>query len=578
MSDAADVKTMSELAVKREIAPRRSQETRSEKDERKTTGAFGGFLQSFLRRRTRADKTLTGGQPDEGGKAALSKAAAKARGEKREALRRALAKTRREDERRAAEAEERQKNAADAADAARTAEEAARAIWNALLPQGDDAPGQPGDALDDRIAGAASLLAAAGTKEGGSGRFGAFGAVGGEGAAASAGLESANVSAEMNIAAVLSTLEELPDSLAPLSPESAPEKAAEKTGAPAPMPGGASTATAEALGLEVETGNAAADLLASLDNKEHVAGLFAAEAEETSKSLASAYDRFEDFLEEIFAQNDDSPAVKMKLAAILRDPEVAFEAFSKWCESVNIPFYEKGLPVDETHPGSRLGARLGMRADALPGAPGSFSTTVFEDLESPLLHGNGVRGGEDLATGAGGETGWGDGALPASNQAETATPAKSGAAPDQTGSMLDQIRNIERIAEVLRLANRRGVQNLTLRLSPPELGRVTVRVESRNGMVSALFRVEQGEAAAQLRDGLAQLRESLRAQGIETGDLEVARQETSMADGDGRHGAHARGDGRGAADGKPPAGGDAEEAPGDGREWSRAAGSLNIFA
>lgn len=98
--------------------------------------------------------------------------------------------------------------------------------------------------------------------------------------------------------------------------------------------------------------------------------------------------------------------------------------------------------------------------------------------------------------------------------------------------MLDQIANIERLSEMMRMSNRRGVQNLTMQLSPPELGKVTVRVESKNGVISALFRVQNAESAAQLHNGLEQLKENLKAQGLELNQVEI-RQEGFAAGGEG---------------------------------------------
>ncbi|MCL2001048.1 MAG: flagellar hook-length control protein FliK, partial [Planctomycetes bacterium] len=104
-------------------------------------------------------------------------------------------------------------------------------------------------------------------------------------------------------------------------------------------------------------------------------------------------------------------------------------------------------------------------------------------------------------------------------------------------TILDRLENIERLSDAMKMANRNGVKNLTLTLSPPELGKVMLRVESRNGLVSAFLRVEKPEAVSQLMSGLAQLRERLKTQGIELGELDIRQQQSQEAgDWDGRRG------------------------------------------
>lgn len=93
--------------------------------------------------------------------------------------------------------------------------------------------------------------------------------------------------------------------------------------------------------------------------------------------------------------------------------------------------------------------------------------------------------------------------------------------PAAMSSMLDQIENIERIAEAVKMSNRTGVKNLTMQLTPDELGKVVLKVESRDGVVNAYLRVERPEAVAQLGQSLTQLRENLKAAGVELGELTI---------------------------------------------------------
>ncbi|MCC8180437.1 MAG: flagellar hook-length control protein FliK [Planctomycetes bacterium] len=121
------------------------------------------------------------------------------------------------------------------------------------------------------------------------------------------------------------------------------------------------------------------------------------------------------------------------------------------------------------------------------------------------------------------------------NNAEAAQQAQHTAGT----TMLDRIENLERMAEIMRMAHRGGVHNLTMQLSPVELGKITLRVEARNGVVSAKFKVEKSDTAAQLGNSLQQLRESLKAQGIELGELDISHQpDIASGDGSGRGGEH----------------------------------------
>lgn len=74
-----------------------------------------------------------------------------------------------------------------------------------------------------------------------------------------------------------------------------------------------------------------------------------------------------------------------------------------------------------------------------------------------------------------------------------------------------------------------GAYRLQLELRPPELGRVELRVEVRDGLLNASLRVDNEAAAHAIRDALDSLRQRLEAGGIRPGSLHVD---------DGRAGAH----------------------------------------
>ncbi|MCX7935730.1 MAG: flagellar hook-length control protein FliK [Planctomycetota bacterium] len=73
----------------------------------------------------------------------------------------------------------------------------------------------------------------------------------------------------------------------------------------------------------------------------------------------------------------------------------------------------------------------------------------------------------------------------------------------------------------MRFAIRRGISQVTVDLSPPELGRVNVRLEMRQGVVSALIQVEKAEARHLLMSGVDLLRQNLQVQGVELDFFDV---------------------------------------------------------
>ena len=63
---------------------------------------------------------------------------------------------------------------------------------------------------------------------------------------------------------------------------------------------------------------------------------------------------------------------------------------------------------------------------------------------------------------------------------------------------------------------------LRLELKPPEMGRVEMRVEMRDGVLHASIHAEHEGAAQLVRDSLSDLRDRLNAEGVRTGDLTVS--------------------------------------------------------
>ncbi|MDR3210569.1 MAG: flagellar hook-length control protein FliK [Planctomycetota bacterium] len=184
---------------------------------------------------------------------------------------------------------------------------------------------------------------------------------------------------------------------------------------------------------------------------------------------------------------------------------------------------------------SREASPAGVNPEA-SGEKGLASAAVTPVTSS----GESANSGNNPGNGDNGKNSAGDNwstlAASGNSNGTTSTPIASSTS---ASSVIDQIANIQRLSEMVRLANRRGLQQISLQFSPPELGKVHIRVESRDGVVSASFRVETAEAAAQLRDGLAQLKENLRQVGIEPGKLEINQSDLSgreFGTGEGRGG------------------------------------------
>jgi Flagellar hook-length control protein FliK len=70
--------------------------------------------------------------------------------------------------------------------------------------------------------------------------------------------------------------------------------------------------------------------------------------------------------------------------------------------------------------------------------------------------------------------------------------------------------------------NQNGSYTLRLELKPPELGRIEMRVEMRDGVLHASIHAEHHNSAQVLRDALSDLRERLSSEGVRAGDLTVS--------------------------------------------------------
>jgi S-DNA-T family DNA segregation ATPase FtsK/SpoIIIE len=67
-----------------------------------------------------------------------------------------------------------------------------------------------------------------------------------------------------------------------------------------------------------------------------------------------------------------------------------------------------------------------------------------------------------------------------------------------------------------------GTYTLRLELKPPELGRVEMRVEMKDGVLHASIHTDHAGSAQLVRDAINDLRDHLNAEGVRTGDLTVS--------------------------------------------------------
>lgn len=115
--------------------------------------------------------------------------------------------------------------------------------------------------------------------------------------------------------------------------------------------------------------------------------------------------------------------------------------------------------------------------------------------------------------------------------------ATSGAIPREAARQVARAVPQDIVREA-RLLQRNGESELRLQLNPPELGRMRVEVQMRDGTLSVRMRVENAEVREALRDEVAELGRALRQADLSVAQLEVSDFESGR-----------RGDGGGQYDG-----------------------------
>ena len=73
-----------------------------------------------------------------------------------------------------------------------------------------------------------------------------------------------------------------------------------------------------------------------------------------------------------------------------------------------------------------------------------------------------------------------------------------------------------------------GTKQLSLRLDPPELGKLNLQLTVRGDEVKVVFKAENADTGQLLQENLGHLRQALESQGLKVGKMEV---QTQLSDG-----------------------------------------------
>lgn len=382
-------------------------------------------------------------------------------------------------------------------DIAAAAAEAARLILSMMFP-GMVPPDATG-ALPSMAQLSQMLL----SKNGGVGGDSGLGAAGLSAGEAQSAISTANASAEMNLAGLSKELEEVLQGVPAAVLEHALKTAASGMGVSysALQQMSEFQKLASALGMEVVESSggqtASKHLLAELElaGMRQNTGTASAETAGTGAAAQGSDSEILKIFKEFLQQNGNPSSDSGDAGEFL-------DNFQAWVQDKGSAALNSQLSGDKGLFAQALIQTLNKAAGEAAAASGdNGDADMFSfyknNLESSLLSKEATVDGAAAAN-------------PAS-QPQTTTAS----------SMLDQIQNIERLAEAMRMSSRGGIKNLTLQLTPAELGKVLLKVEVRDGQVQAMLKVETRDAAAQLGANLQQLRDNLRAQGIDLAQVEI---------------------------------------------------------
>ncbi len=136
--------------------------------------------------------------------------------------------------------------------------------------------------------------------------------------------------------------------------------------------------------------------------------------------------------------------------------------------------------------------------------------------------------GDDLAAGVGDLLSDSDAYLPSDSSDVSVTELKSNeqttvrdvkeAIPMRSAQMAE---NIEKIEQAVRQSVRNNLSEMSIQLSPPELGKISIHLEMQSGSLSATIKTETNDAQQYLSQNIEQLRHNLEVQGIDLDKFDV---------------------------------------------------------
>lgn len=106
--------------------------------------------------------------------------------------------------------------------------------------------------------------------------------------------------------------------------------------------------------------------------------------------------------------------------------------------------------------------------------------------------------------------------------AEQSSPAASASKMASTASQSDVSTSVGRqIQESIHSSLKQGEQQITIRLNPPELGKVSIQFHQQDGQLVGLLEVSRAQTRAEIQQALPQIIQNLAESGIQVKRLEV---------------------------------------------------------
>lgn len=105
---------------------------------------------------------------------------------------------------------------------------------------------------------------------------------------------------------------------------------------------------------------------------------------------------------------------------------------------------------------------------------------------------------------------------------DAATVSKESSFPSESNiKYSDMAENIQKLEKMLKVSSGSNLKNITLQLTPDELGKITINVEYKDGQVYTTIKTENETARDLLLSGSEQLKKNLEASGVKIETFEV---------------------------------------------------------